>query len=163
MKCRGGGDADAGSVIGFCRPFENAGNLTELAANLFNHLVSRFGNRVHGHGGKGKGKHTADQKTDDHVGRENVDAGLFELDLVGVGDEQSERGERGGADGKAFAHGGRRIADGVEFIRDLTDVGIQTAHFGNAAGVVSDRTVGVHGNGDAGGREHADGGQRDAV
>ena len=163
MESRGGGNTDAGCVVGLRGAFENAGNLTELTANLFDHLVGRFGDRVHRHGGEGEGKHAADQKTDDHIGGENIDADGFKIDLVGVGDKQRESCERGGADGKTLAHGGRGVADGVEFIRDLTHMGIQAAHLGDTAGVVGDGPVGVHRDRDAGGGQHADGGQSDTV
>ena len=42
-------------------------------------------------------------------------------------------------------------------------MGIQTAHLCNAAGVVGDGTVGINSNRDAGGGQHTDGGQCDAV
>ena len=163
VKSCGGGNADAGGVIGLRGPFKDAGNLTELAANLFNHLVRRLGDGIHRHGGEGKGKHTADQKSDDHVGGKYVDTCGFEADLVRIGDKQGESGERRGPDGKALAHCGRRIADCVELIRNLTYMGIQTAHLGDTAGVVSDGTVGVNRDGDSGGGQHADRSQRNAV
>ena len=42
-------------------------------------------------------------------------------------------------------------------------MGIEAAHLGDAAGVIGDGAVGVDGDGDAGGGEHADGGEGDAV
>ena len=156
-----GRDRDAGAVIRLGVAVEDAGNVAELAADFLDHLIGRLGDGIHCEGGEGKGKHAADEKTDDDLRGEQVDAA--ELDLVGIGDEERQRRQRGGTDGKALAHGGGRVADGVELVRDLADMGIKTAHLGDAAGVVGDRPVGVNGDGDAGGREHADGCERDAV
>ena len=69
----------------------------------------------------------------------------------------------GRADGEALGDGGGGVAERVERVGDLADFGSRLRHLGDAAGVVGDRAVGVDGDDDAGGREHADRGDRDAV
>ena len=92
--------------------------------------------------------------------------GLDEVDLVDVGGEQEERGQRRGRDRIALGQGLRRVADRVEAVRDLARAGLGPAELGDAAGVVRDRAERVHRQ-DVGGRhEHrhrGDGGSEDAA
>ena len=67
------------------------------------------------------------------------------------------------ADGEAFADRGRRVAGGVEHVGALADLGAELRHLGDAAGVVGDRAVGVDRQADGDRRDHADGGDGDAV
>ena len=49
--------------------------------------------------------------------------------------------EGGGADGEALAHGGGGVAHSVQLVRDLADGVIQTAHLGDAAGVIGNESI----------------------
>ena len=165
LESCGGGDGNALLVVGLALAFHDAGDLTELTANLFDHLVSCLGNGVHGHCGEDEGKHTADEQTDDDCGIKNADTRLAELNKLASnfylcclceGDEQCEGGQSGGADSEALAHCCGGVADCIELVGDLTDGVVETAHLGDTAGVVGDRTVSVDRNGDTGGGEHTD-------
>ena len=156
-----GGDGHAGAVVRAALALQYAGYLPELAADLLYHLIGGLGHRVHGESGEGKGQHAADEQPYDHIGGEQVDAG--QLHLGSIGDEQGQGGEGGGADGKALAYCGGGVAHGIQLVRYLPDAAVQPAHLGNAAGVVGNGAVGVHRHGDAGGGEHAHGGQGYAV
>ena len=57
---RGAGrDGDTGAVIGLCLTLEDAGDLAELAANLFDHLIRGLGNGIHGQRREREREHTA--------------------------------------------------------------------------------------------------------
>ena len=77
--------------------------------------------------------------------------------------EQADGCERRRADGEPFADGGGGVADGIEVVGDLTDFRVEPGHFGDAAGVIGNRPVGVDGHDHAGGGQHAEGGNGDAV
>ena len=82
---------------------------------------------------------------------------------VGVVGEQHQRGESRRADGVALGHRLGGIADRIERIGDRAHFLRQVRHFGDAAGVVGDRAVGVERDDDAGHRQHRGRGDRDAV
>ena len=103
----------------------------------------------------------ADKEPDDDEGTLGVDGG--EVHDLCVGDEEGERGERGRTDGEAFSDGSGRVADAVEFVGAFADFVFEGAHFGNTAGIVGDGAVGVDGELDTGGGEHAEGRKGDAV
>ena len=89
-----------------------------------------------------------------------------QVDLVDVGAEQQERGERRRGDRVALGQGLRRVADGVEPVGDLAGAGLGPAELGDAAGVVGDRAERVHREDVGRGHEHAhrrDGGPEDAA
>ena len=159
----GGGDGHAGLVVGLAGALQDAGDGPELAADLLDHAVSGLGDGLHGQGGEDEGQHAAQQQADGDPGVQDVDAGEVDAHGLGVAHEEGQGGEGGGADGEALAHGGGGVAHGVQLVGDLTDGVLQAAHLGDAAGVVGDGAVGVHGHGDAGGGEHTHGGQSDAV
>ena len=52
-----------------------------------------------------------------------------------------KRAEGGGADGEALADGNRGVADGIEGVGLLADVGIEPGHLSNAAGLVAHGAV----------------------
>ena len=79
------------------------------------------------------------------------------------GAEQSQGRQSGGADGKALADGGGRVADGVERVGALAHFRRQVRHFGETTSVVRDRAIRVHAQRNAEGREHADGRNGHAV
>ncbi len=156
-----GGDGDAGLVVGPRLPLQDAGDLPELAAHLGDHLVGRLRDGVHRERGEGEGQHAAQQQADDHIGREDIDA--RQLHLLGIGYEERKRGQRGGSDGEALAHGRGGIAHCVQLVGDLAHVRVEAGHLRDAAGVVGDGAVGVYGYGNARRGQHADRRQRDAV
>ena len=82
---------------------------------------------------------------------------------VDIGHQQGQSGQGGGADGEALAGGGGGVAQGVQGVGALADLLRQAAHLGDAAGVVGHGAVGVGGQGDAQGGEHAHAGDADAV
>ena len=91
---------------------------------------------------------------------------LDDVDLVDVGGEQQERGQRRRGDRVALGQGLGRVADGVEAVGDLAGAGLGAAELGDAAGVVGDRAEGVHRQDVGRGHEHAhrrDGGPEDAA
>ena len=91
--------------------------------------------------------------------------------LVGVRDEefqvfivrreQHQRAETGGADRVALGDGLGGVADRVERVGRLAHFLRQAGHFGNAAGIVGDRTEGIERDDHAGEREHGRGRDRD--
>ncbi len=76
-----------------------------------------------------------------------------------VGREQHQRAETGRADGIALGDRLGGVADRVERVGGLAHFLRQTGHFGNAAGIVGDRTEGIERDDHAGERQH--GGDRD--
>ncbi len=82
---------------------------------------------------------------------------------VDVAHQQGQGGQGGGADGEALAGGGGGVAQRVQGVGALPDLLRQAGHLGDAAGVVGHRAVGVGGQGDAQGGEHAHTGDADAV
>ena len=86
-----------------------------------------------------------------------------DLDFLDVRSQQSQRRECGRADRESLAGRCGRIAQRVERVGALAHFRVEAAHFGIAAGVVGDRSVGVRRQRDAERREHADGSDADAV
>ena len=159
----GGGDGDAGLVVRLALALHDAGDGAELPAHLLDHLIRRLGHALHRHGGKHEGQHAADQQADGDLVVQNVDAADADPHRLGIADEEGQGGQGGGADGKALAHGGGGVAHCVQLIGNVPHILRQAAHLGNAACVVGNRPVGVHGHGDAGGAQHPHGGQGDAI
>ena len=79
--------------------------------------------------------------------------------VLGVGGEQHQRGQAGGADGIALGHRLGGVADRVQRVGDLAHFLRQIGHFGDAAGVVGNRAIGIERHDHAGQRQH--GGRRD--
>ena len=82
---------------------------------------------------------------------------------MGVVSEQNQGSQAGGTDGIAFGHGLGGVAYSVQRVGDLAYAGRQLGHFGDAACVVGDRSVGVERYHDASHAEHGRCGNRDAV
>ena len=82
---------------------------------------------------------------------------------VGVVGEQNQGGETGRADGIALGDGLGGIADGIQRVGDVTYLSRQFRHFGDAAGVVGDRSVSVESNDDSRHGEHGGGGNCQTV
>ena len=144
----------------------DAGDLTELAANLHNNGLGGLLHGAHGGGGEDEGQHGAHKEAyeDGGAGEGEVQSfGGALLDDVHIGNQKGQSGEGGGADGEALAGGGGGVAQGVQRVGALADLGRQAAHLGNAACVVGHGAVGVSGQGDTQGGEHAHTGDADAV
>ncbi len=84
-------------------------------------------------------------------------------DLLRVRRKQDKGSQAGRADGVALGHGFRRIANGIQGIRDVSDRLREVRHLRDAAGIVGDWPVGIDGNDDAGHRQHRHGGDGDPV
>ena len=77
-----------------------------------------------------------------------------ELQVLVVGGKQHQRAKPGRADGVALGHRLGGVADRVERIGRFAHFFRQAGHFGNAAGIVGDRTEGIERDDDAGERQH---------
>ncbi len=85
-----------------------------------------------------------------------------ELEVLVIGREQHQRAETGRADRVALGDRLGGVADRVQRVGGLADFLGQAGHFGNAAGIVGDRTEGIERNDHAGQRQHRRGRDRDA-
>ncbi len=141
--------------------FQQPRNFAELTTNLINHLPRSTTDRSHGHGTDQEGQHAADEQADHHLGFDQVDA--CQANGSGVGGEQSQSRQSRRADGKTLADGGGGVADGIQTVSNLTNIGAQSAHLGDAACVVGNGAVGVNGHGDADSSQHANSGDTDTV
>ena len=79
-----------------------------------------------------------------------------------IGAEQHQRGEAGRADRIALGDRLGGVADRVERVGAIAHLILEPGHFGDAAGIVGDRTVGVERDDHAGERQHRGGGKGDA-
>ena len=160
-KSRDRGNTDAGLIIRTAGALQDAGVLTELAADFLDHTVGCLGNGFHRNGREEECQHAADEDTDNDLRSHDVDG--IQRNCLRIGYEESQRCQRSGADGKALADGGCRITYRVKFVRDISDALIKSGHLGDTAGVVGDRTVSVDCDRTARCGQHADCCQRDAV
>ena len=151
-----GGDGDALLVVGFLSTVGDLG-VAELTADFVDHSHGSGTDGLHGHGGEPVGEHSTDDETGEDTFVEDVDG--LDLGAGDVGTIEGETDEGGGADGETLADGGGGVTGGVEGVSDVTDFGTHFGHFGNAPGVVGDGAVGVDGEGDGHGGEHAEGGE----
>ena len=159
------GNTDAGLIIRLLRPVQDARPLPELAADLADHLTGRLGHGVDQHTGEQEGQRAADNGAgQDHGGHHIEDqVGAHLIKGIEIGNHQRQSGQRAGADGEALADGGGGIAHGVQRVGNLPDAGLQAAHLGNAAGVVRNGAVGIHGDRGRDKGQHTHGGHGDAV
>ena len=127
----------------------------------------RAADRRHAHRAEQIRQQAAEQQAGHHVGiaqreigrdaleiRMLCGAGDEELQVLVIGREQHQRAEAGRADRIALGHRLGGVADRVERVGRLAHFLRQAGHFGNAAGIVGDRTEGVERNHDAGQRQH---------
>ena len=168
-----GRDVDDAGVVRALGVVHDPGHLAELATDLDD---DRLGGRADGADGQRAeevDEHRAHEGGDEHVDVGQVDRGeerlaavrVDEVDLVDVGAEQQEGGQRRRGDRVALGQRLGRVADGVEPIGDLAGARLGPAELGDAAGVVGDRAERVHRQDVGGGHEHAhgrDGGPEDA-
>ena len=190
--CTAGRNLHAAGIVRRAFAREDALDLAELAAHLVHHALRSTSHGVHRQAAEQERHHGADEDADQHrrvhqrdlvILHEIEDRGLLDqlrgavgqvehryavmqqpdADLLDVGCQQRQCGQRRGSDGEALARGSGRIAQRVQRIGALAHLGAEAAHFGIAARIVSDRAVGVRGERDAQRREHTDGGDADAV
>ena len=154
-------DVDTARSVGSSGALEETGDLAELAANLFDHLHRRFTHGVHGHGREQERHHAANEESTHHERVGDVDH--VDVGLLHERGEEGECGHGGRTDGEALADGRRGVSDRVELVGDEPDPLVQLGHLGDAASVVGDGAVGVDGELNAGGREHAERCDGDAV
>ena len=167
-----GGDLDASVVVGLFGTVDDTGVVSDLSSDLLDHFEGGFADGLHGHSGERVGEHGTDDETgeDEGVGDDDglVAERVREIGVVGVhgpGDEGAEEGhadEGGGADGEALADSGGGVTGRVEGVGLLPEELSEGAHFGDAAGVVGDGSVGVDGETDRERGEHPEGGEADA-
>ena len=159
---------DALRVVGISLALHQAGDLLELTANLDNNALSRSADGVHGERRKDKGQASADEQTDQNQRVHDaeavvVDIGAHGLDLVDIGSDQRERGQRRGTDRKALTGSSGGVAQRIQRVCTLTNLGIKTAHLSDTARVVRHRTVRVGREGDTQCGQHTDSRQSDTV
>jgi hypothetical protein len=106
-----------------------ARDLAELAAHLFDHLVGGPTDGVDGERGEQERQHGAEEQADEHLDLADV-----EVEHAALGQqrglerlEQRQRGEGGRADGEALGDGGGGVAERVEAVGDLADLGSRCA------------------------------------
>ena len=162
---------DGAGIIRLFRARHDAGLLLELPADFLDHRLGGTADSQHRHAAEQVRQATADQQANHHVGvgqreADGLDAELALVDEVvevrGVGCEQHQRAKAGRSDGVALGHGLGGVADGVERVGVLAYFLGQARHFGNAAGIVGDRAVGVERHHHAGERQHGGRGDGDA-
>ena len=122
---------------------------------------------VHGEGRKQERQHAANKQANQRggVGDGKVQrkVRVQRLHLVDIRDNQRQGRQRGRANGKALARGGRGVAQRIQRVGALAHLGGHVRHFGNAARVVGHRAIGVGGQRDAQGGKHAHGRHAHAV
>ena len=159
-----GGHFDAAVVIRADRALKHAG-AGQLPVALVGHEAGGFDGVV----GQERGEVFDERAADDAAGDNDVGGHVEDRLCVDsrvvadVGDDQRDRGERGGADGEALADGGGGVADGVELVGNGTDGFIQMAGFRQTAGVVGDGAESVDGDRRADKGQHAEAGEGNAV
>mmetsp|Transcript_33142 Transcript_33142/g.55543 ORF Transcript_33142/g.55543 Transcript_33142/m.55543 type:complete len:789 (-) Transcript_33142:223-2589(-) len=152
-----GGDLEA--LAGLDDAVLEAGHLAELAPHLLDDLRRRLAHRHHGQRRKHEGQH----RTKEHARKDqrvrHVQLLVRQTGLLLEGGKEREGGEHGGPDGEPLPGGGGGVAQGVQGVRLaphlLGDAGV---HLRQPPGVVRHRPVGVSGQGDAEGGQHAHGG-----
>ena len=132
----------------------------DLTTDFLDHLEGGGTDRLHCHGEEPVRDHSADDKASE-LPLSN-EGNLVDTDGVRKGSKERERDERGGADGKALANGGRGVTGGVEGIGAVADDSGHAGHLGDATSVVSDWAVSVDGETRRERHEHTERGAGDA-
>ena len=165
-----GRDGDATSRVrnDARQPFAQARNLAELATHFFDHLRCGTADGVDRESGKQERQCRANEESGEHVNLADVEVehrrtvrGRRDGELEAL--EECECGQCGRANGESLGDCRRGVAEAVEGVGDFAHRRVQFGHLGDAAGIVCDRAVCIDGDDDAGGCEHADGGNGDAV
>ena len=155
---------DTGGVIRLSGAIHDARDFPELAAHLDDHLAAGAADRHHAQGAEQERQQSADEQPDDHIGvlQVEVDRQVREVmrQVLGIGGEQNQRRQSGGADGVTLGHRLGGIADRIQGIGGLADFFGQIRHFGDAPGVVGDRPEGIQGDDYSRQSQHGGGGDR---
>ena len=133
--------ARAASGLTPSAPFPEAGDLPELPADLLDHSACRVANGLHGQAREQEWQKAADDGADEDIRVHEVEY-IYARDLAVCGHER-ERGEHGRPDGESLARRCSGVAERVQGVSALTHLGRQVGLFGDAAGVVGHRSVGV--------------------
>mmetsp|Transcript_40021 Transcript_40021/g.73918 ORF Transcript_40021/g.73918 Transcript_40021/m.73918 type:complete len:580 (+) Transcript_40021:711-2450(+) len=158
---------------------EQAGDLTELAGDLLDHLHGGGTDGLHGHGSEPVRKHGAHDKGSESDRLEDVDT-VGKRDVLGIlgtlglvdgmgldtGDEGAEKGKRhkgGRANGETLADSGGGVTGSVKSVSLLADLGGEARHLGDTAGVVANGAVHIDGKAGSKVGKHAKSGEGNAV
>ena len=142
------GNIDAARIIRFAGAFLQAGDLFELAVDLFHHQlgVAVYAHNEHGreHGRDG----CAHQHAEEHQRVHQVERDLHarSLDHLAERAQQGDDGQARRADGKALGDGLCGVAGCIQLVGDLQNLIAKVRHFRHAPGVVHDGAVGVAGD-----------------
>ena len=133
-------------------------------AHFLDHRAAGAADRGHAHRAEQIGQQRAEQQADDDVrvrqAEQLVEVGrdadrAAELAKVGgIGAEQHQRGKAGRTDRIALGHRLGGVADRVEGVGACAHVLLEARHFGDSAGIVGNRAVGVERDDHAGQRKH---------
>ena len=138
----------------------------ELLAHVLDHVAGGAADRGHAHRAEQIRQQRAEQQADDHVRvlQAEIDgqAGEEFAQVGGVGGEQHQRGEAGRADRIALGHRLGGVADRIERVGLGANAVVEPGHFGDSAGIVGHRPVGVERDDHPGQRQHRGRGEGDA-
>ena len=154
-KCGIGRDRHTARGIRLLRPVHDTGLFTELPPDFLHHTLRRTANSRHREGSDEERQHPAYEQPDHNQRIDQVDAGLVQPHLAGIGGEQRERRQCCGANGESLALGSSRISDRIQGVGDRTRFPPQATHLADSARVVRNRTVRVNRHGHTDGRQHS--------
>ena len=152
--------------------FEETRNVTELALDFDDDRTGSLTDGKHGEGGEEERQHGTedDAREDVRVGEEHglsqaAGAAIArERNILNVGVHQGKGSQDGGADGETLTGGGGGVTEGIELVGALTNFFRNIrGHFGDTAGVVGNRAVGIGGESDTEGGQHTNSGDGDTV
>src|SRR5690625_3338000 len=145
-------DVHRGAVIRFLRAVHYAGQLPELTPDFFDDAARGLADRLHQERTEQERQHRPDEQAEEDY---RVVQAEFEVRYAfREVSEQDECRQGGGTDGVPLGDGLGRVAHRVKRVGVAAHLGRQVRHFGNAAGIVRDRPVRVHGHYHSGYRQH---------
>ena len=144
---------------------QDAGELTELPADLLDHIEGVPRDREHRERAEQWRRRRAQEDASDHDRVPETDRQLDtpRANDLGVCGEQREHSQGCCADAEALGNGLGRIARGVEHVGCVNDLLRHTGHLGDAARVVHDRAVRVGRDDHPADGEHTHGADADAI
>ena len=186
-----GGNLNARAIVGSGLALKYSGNLTELAAHFFNHLLGSTAHGLHCKTAEQEGSHGTDECTHQHlrvhqvhlevvhevgdgglggtdhlalhVGHHHVGTIHGNLDFLDIRGQKCQSGKCGRTDGEALTRSGRGVAKCIQGIGAVAHFLTQLAHLGVTTGIVGNRTVGVGGQCDTQCGEHTHGSDTHAI
>ena len=156
---------DGAAIVGLAGAFHDARDLLELAAHLDDDGGGGAAHGAHAHRSEQVGQRAPEDKADDDErvlqaeGHRQIREVMAQI--LGISGEQHQRREAGRADGVALGHRLGGVADGIESVGRLADLGRKIGHLGDAPGVVGDRPIGIERHHYTGKRQHGGGGDGD--